>query len=150
MSAIRSWRFCADSLRWHSKYLAHKRHSQISALTISTEVECIRVPQAIILLQGIHPTSGHIYQKPGTRMFRAGLFITAKMQKQHICPPSTEWTNTLWYIVHANCTVGNMNKLSYVHQYGGVSPILSKKIKRILIQWFRLLQVRMNKIHRCC
>lgn len=49
---------------------------------------------------GMYPRELKIYVHtiPCTCIFRAALFITVKMQKQPICPPSDKQISKMWYI----------------------------------------------------
>ena len=60
------------------------------------EIELTYYPE--ILLLGIHTTETKIESDPGTPMFTAALFTTARTWKQPRCPLAYERIRKLWYI----------------------------------------------------
>ena len=60
------------------------------------EIELTYYPE--ILLLGIHTTETKIESDPGTPMFTAALFTTARTWKQLRRPLADEWIRKLWYI----------------------------------------------------
>ena len=51
-----------------------------------------------IPLPGIYLEKNMVRKDTCTPVFIAALFTIAKIWKQHKCPPTDEWINSVWYI----------------------------------------------------
>ena len=58
---------------------------------------------------------------PHTSMFRAVLFIIAKIYKQPKCPSTDEWINRVWYAFLPG-------ESPWTEELGGLQPIESKRV----------------------
>ena len=83
-----------------------------------------------ILLLGIHTTETKIESDPGTPMFTAALFTTARTWKQPRCPLTDKWIRELWYI--------------YTMEY--YSAIKKNAFESVLMRWMKLEPIIQSEI----